>query len=298
MFDVTIALCSANRPYLIIPLIHEFQRLSALYSEFTMELLIVDDSTDEDYSDLIAPVVDMYSNVRLVTNSVTKGLSSARNLSMRHANSEYWCFIDDDDWLEESFFLFITSCLADPRMECNIGLNEKRIKKITKFLGLRPGVNSIDCSLDTLFKMGFTPPVSYQLFSLQFLKSFSYDPRILSGVDHDLWISFYSKSPNFQIRIKQVINEARNYYDDGNRITKNYNQRLSNIKDSLIVWSERLGPDCAPFMTWLEREYINNTKEKQRLSKQRSYFLNLMSKLIYSIRTRNRIFKFSKWQNK
>jgi GT2 family glycosyltransferase len=80
-----------------------------------MEVIVVDQSDDEQTAAALGPILDD-GRVRLVRTS-TRGLSTGRNLGIRHARSEFIALTDDDcdvaaDWLQAMW----TALAADSRI--------------------------------------------------------------------------------------------------------------------------------------------------------------------------------------
>src|SRR5262245_55505715 len=61
-----------------------------------IELIVVDDGSDMDVKTVLEPFGNL---LRLYTKS-NGGISSARNIGIRHAKGEFILFLDDDDFLE------------------------------------------------------------------------------------------------------------------------------------------------------------------------------------------------------
>jgi glycosyltransferase involved in cell wall biosynthesis len=76
---------------------------SQTYSDF--ELIVVDDNPEQEFRDKVEEIVgDLNSDfeVKLVVNDDGQGVSSARNLGIENASSDYIAFLDDDDeWKPE-----------------------------------------------------------------------------------------------------------------------------------------------------------------------------------------------------
>lgn len=70
---------------------------SILNQDFTdFELIIVNDGSDEKYSEYIKMIAEKDKRIVLITQK-NKGVSAARNLALDIAKGEYISFVDDDD---------------------------------------------------------------------------------------------------------------------------------------------------------------------------------------------------------
>ncbi|HEU4913846.1 MAG TPA: glycosyltransferase [Candidatus Saccharimonadales bacterium] len=66
------------------------------------ELILVDDGSDDGSGDYCDEIVRLHENVRVI-HTENLGVSSARNTGITHANGQYICFVDSDDYLEPNF---------------------------------------------------------------------------------------------------------------------------------------------------------------------------------------------------
>lgn len=73
--------------------------LSQTYKDW--ELLVVDDSSTDNSTDIVKAYQKKNKNIRLLINDYHTGLPSApRNFGIKHANGQYIAFLDSDDcWL-------------------------------------------------------------------------------------------------------------------------------------------------------------------------------------------------------
>lgn len=90
MKEVSVVIPTYNRPKYLDGAIRTVlgQTLSNL------EILVVDDGSDQDYA---TEICSQYEEVKLVQHDTNKGLSAARNTGIDHASGEFIAFLDDDD---------------------------------------------------------------------------------------------------------------------------------------------------------------------------------------------------------
>ncbi|MBD3107143.1 glycosyltransferase family 2 protein [Bacillus sp. AGMB 02131] len=66
------------------------------------EIIIVNDGSNDDSEQIILTTIEKQNNCKYVYQE-NKGLSSARNTGLLHAEGEFISFVDSDDWVEKEF---------------------------------------------------------------------------------------------------------------------------------------------------------------------------------------------------
>ena len=196
-----------------------------------LELIIVDDASKPNHFEWLVSQLPDDDRISIHRNSVNRGLAYSRNVGIEVASGEYFCFCDDDDTWEKDYlatlYPFIIKAPRRSYISGSVGRHRARYYdyKITSFE-------------EAIFQ-GYTPPVGSQCFCLETLKRIGgYRDNILSGVDHDLWITMaIHKSPLVMLPFAKV---KPNSNLDQPRMTTSYTQRLGRIEDSLILWKDDL----------------------------------------------------------
>ncbi len=93
--DLVTVVMSAYKPG---PDLHTAVRsvLAQTWSDF--ELLIVDDCSGPNHTDLLRDVAAQDARIKIITAEVNAGTYAARNLALQHARGRYVTFQDSDDW--------------------------------------------------------------------------------------------------------------------------------------------------------------------------------------------------------
>ena len=73
------------------------------------DIIIVDDGSDRPVQEQIEP--DLGQNGRILRNEKSVGVSAARNQGTQATATEWLIFLDDDDWLSDSFLQAMTSAI-------------------------------------------------------------------------------------------------------------------------------------------------------------------------------------------
>lgn len=74
--------------------------LSQTYTNF--ELILVDDGSKDQSGEICNEYAEKDSRIRLF-HKENGGVSSARNLGLDNAHGEYICFVDSDDWVDNTY---------------------------------------------------------------------------------------------------------------------------------------------------------------------------------------------------
>ena len=181
----------------------------------SIELIIVDDASDDSTSDLLKSYEDRGDIISL-RNSEPKGAAASRNMAIKHATGEFVTGIDDDDyWRPNRIEEFLKAwsdgqfggICSNDRMD--FGEKETVWKK-------KP--------LITLDDLLYYNMVGNQVFTRKdyLLELGGYDENLPSAQDYDLWIRLahdYGPIKNV-LKTTQVVNMR----DDEDRITTSGNQ--------------------------------------------------------------------------
>lgn len=90
------------------------------------EVIIVNDGSTDNSDKIICDFIsdNKLNNFHLVTQS-NKGVSSARNTGIAHAQGEWVSFVDSDDWIKPDFLLDMVSALKEhPAQLCMAGFSK------------------------------------------------------------------------------------------------------------------------------------------------------------------------------
>lgn len=193
-----------------------------------LEVIIVDDCSTDGTQYLVKnELLQLDDRIIYLRHDFNKGLSAARNTALQVAKGKYFTFVDDDDVWKKSFLSkFI-----------EMANNDNQEYVYCASIISKQDIVSIKGPLISFLKLGYTPPVASQFYSLSSLKVVKgYNENIRSGVDHDLWISLGA----FGHQIKWLNQNLVNVNDtfDTNRMTNNYHNRISGVFNSIKIWEE------------------------------------------------------------
>ena len=97
-----------------------------------MEILVVNDGSDDRTETIIKEFEKKYKNLKLL-NKENGGLSSARNYGIKYAAGEYITFVDGDDYLDEiTYEKVMSKLLADKSEMCIFSYKKIFKNKIEK----------------------------------------------------------------------------------------------------------------------------------------------------------------------
>ena len=229
MTSLSIVITTFNRPYKCINCIKAILSQPSL-KDFNHQLIIIDDKSSEKNFKIIKNYV-LQKDILLIRHNTNRGLAAARNTGIKFSNKNWIIFCDDDDIWNNNFLEILSNYIYEIKSstEIIIGLNSIYKKSWLKTFSSKTNIRE-------LILNGVTPPSSSQIFKLSILKKIKgYRSNVLSGVDHDIWISLAKK-------INPVIEVCWDLYPSvsndlsSNRITTNEKKRLNEIKKSLLIW--------------------------------------------------------------
>ena len=264
------------------------------------QVIVVDDCSDVSYFDELYHTFG--EKIAYIRHSKNLGLASARNSGIDIAVNEWFAFCDDDDSWHPEILANVAQSINDTSNSADIilGIPSNAYHYLMT-------VFPSPLTLKDLFFIGMTPPVASQFYKLCHVKDVnSYNPSILSGVDHDLWIrlsrmtlfvSFCCGSPPI-IGKNNVV-----------RIT-NQSSRTYKVINSLSVWKPTLIANFGSlFYLHFEKSYLAHLVFKRfiyliRLSPLKSFlffirhpFLLTIKLLRYFYYPHKRIFPFNPFRS-
>ena len=229
MTSLSIVITTFNRPYKCINCIEAILNQSSL-KDLNHELIIIDDRSSEENYKIIKNFV-LKKDVLLIRHNTNKGLAAARNTGIKFSNKNWIIFCDDDDNWNKNFLELLKTHIFQIKSSTGIIIGLKSIYK-RSWLKTFTGKTNIR---ELIFN-GVTPPSSSQIFKLSLLKKIKgYRSNILSGVDHDIWISLAKKiNPFVEVCWDLCPSVSSDLSSD--RLTTNEKKRVSEIQRSLDVW--------------------------------------------------------------
>ena len=209
------------------------QSLLAQATHISMQIIVVDDcSTEPIDTELFDQLIE--GGHKYIRHDINKGLSAARNTAIREADGNYFSFCDDDDqWPSGLASKLVSAFDSVPEsVGMIIALSEKLKANCCNLFQRYP-------RLTELMRNGLTPPVGSQIYRTDLLRQVGgYRPEVLSGVDHDLWISLARIDPRVDVSWGEVAIVGNNPLRQ--RLTTVENRRRAEIDKSLSIWRDDL----------------------------------------------------------
>lgn len=192
-----------------------------------LEVIIIDDGSDDDTIDVVMNSIQPEEQIRLVKMNSNSGVSAARNAGIRLAQGKFLAFLDADDiWLpgkiEKQIAVMqmdsaITLVSCNSRLVSESGL-ELKVGHIN-----RPPVEGIN-AWKTLLIYNFLPTPTVLTYRHLVGEIGGFDESLAVGEDLDLWIKL-------AVRGKvAVVNEVlTHYYDSAGSLMKRYSGDTNRI---------------------------------------------------------------------
>ena len=77
------------------------------------EVILVDDGSTDNSRKIAESYENSYRETFVLVSQENKGLSEARNTGMKYAKGKYICFVDSDDYVEESYLQELYKCIEN-----------------------------------------------------------------------------------------------------------------------------------------------------------------------------------------
>lgn len=148
------------------------------------EILVIDDCSTDDTEQVVRIYQNTYKNIRYYRHEKNKGLAGARNTGSRLAQGEYIVFLDDDDILVDSFFLWMPE-LTERFPDKKVFLGG-RIVVYPEIVQYYPQKKIDEKTFYVTLDDGF-------LIKKEIFNEIQYDEELLTNEDADFGIQFMRK---------------------------------------------------------------------------------------------------------
>jgi len=244
---LTTAVTTYNRPDSVLQAIQSVCQKNS----FDSEVILVDDSSDADISEIVRKNCVDYP-LKISVHEENKGLASSRNTAISLASGEYFSFCDDDDQWPLGLSARLVEAMEDAPegVGMAIALNMNRKKSFEQMFDPFP-------RLTELMKKGMTPPVGSQIYRTELLKEIGgYRTSVLSGVDHDLWVSLAHIDPRVAVAWGEpaIVGDT----PSRSRMTTVEDRRRAGIDKSLNIWRDDL---CAVFGNSFYEHFVKSYQQ-------------------------------------
>lgn len=187
---VSVVITTRNRAMLVPRAIKS--ALAQTYSPF--DLHIVDDASEDETGQVVAPFMTKDSNVFYWRHEARKGLAGARNAGINSSNGEYVCFLDDDDaftpWSLEKRIKLLSRISSQQLEKLGVihGGWEDYFVHENRIAYRRPMI--MDSILEYTRTHWLRPMSATSLYPRRVLETIGgFDESIRSSVEHDIWMT-------------------------------------------------------------------------------------------------------------
>lgn len=121
---------------------------SILLNNYSYEIIIVNDGSDDNTLNIIKKYKMRYPNIIRIINQKNRGVSSARNNGIANSNGKYLLFIDSDDYIEDNMIKDLLENINNNELIITSIYYNKKIVK-TNY----NGIININNNLDILYNL-------------------------------------------------------------------------------------------------------------------------------------------------
>jgi glycosyltransferase involved in cell wall biosynthesis len=145
-----------------------------------MEIVVVDDASEDDTSDLLVKLSKEYP-VKVIRNEISKGAAASRNIAIKHAGGEFIAGLDDDDyWRPRRIELLMGEFKEGFSAVCS---NDRMVFTEREIVWKKKPLITLN---DLLY---YNQVGNQVLTKKEFLTTIGgYDESLPSAQDYDLWI--------------------------------------------------------------------------------------------------------------
>lgn len=266
-------------------------------SRSSYEIICINDGSTDNSLDVLNNVANNYENITILSQP-NSGLSEARNTGMKHANGEYYFFVDSDDWITENSLSKIVSKLESEKPDVlAIGSVVDTLNSSKRFYNF---YNTQSCTGKESLKKywSFTAQTSIVKASFMSENNFSFCPGILHE-DVELVPRMH-----YQARKISFINDVvYHFYSREGSITRSANPQksvdlLKTVCPNLSIFYKTIDPEYKVYYDNLISMLLNNalsficycSEEDQLIINQLNYEKRLLWKHLFkSSRIKNKI---------
>lgn len=194
------------------------------------EIVVVNDGSVDGGAEIVRQISQVANNVRMISKP-NGGLSSARNMGIKHAKGRYIWFVDGDDFIEENCLGRIISLLSHDldilQLQYRLVYEDKRLLEDAQLYS----IDGIKTGLEIFEQGGLPAPAPFSIFSTSFLKK--YRLEFVEGIYHED-SEFKPRAVYFAEKIASDSEVSYNYLQRlSGSITSHY--KLKNALDMLKV---------------------------------------------------------------
>lgn len=144
------------------------------------EVIVVNDESPDNSLRVVERVAKDFTNIKVISQP-NGGLSAARNTGMRHAQGDYYMFVDSDDWIKENCLGQICRKLRDERPDvlciCAANVVNDKLERRFSFQDEQPIIGR------ELLRRGVSPCAPFGIWASSLFKK--YELSFYEGIYHE-----------------------------------------------------------------------------------------------------------------
>lgn len=141
-----------------------------------IEIILINDGSTDNSDKICEAFSKMDSRIQYI-NKPNTGVSKTRNVGIDRASGEYCCFVDSDDWIEESYISKLVASLEQSDVDwvisgyvVNSGNNQIKYDLEENIYTLKEMENT---SITHVFSEGYIHPCWNKIYKTRYLKQYN-----------------------------------------------------------------------------------------------------------------------------
>lgn len=150
-----------------------------------IKIVVVNDASSDNSVEIIEEFIKKDSRVTLINNKENRGVAYARNSALKNLDTDYFCFVDCDDWVEPSYVSTLVNLYDDSTVltSCYYRKERRNYKHIKNKKSKISGYTAKTAMGEAFSDKGISLFVWNKMFKTSLLGDICFDEKAVTGED-------------------------------------------------------------------------------------------------------------------